>query len=351
MKKKLALALSFAMVMTMALTACGGGNKPSGSASKPEASNPAVSTPAGSVSQQPSGGLSAKDGGTSLTFTTGGDQGTYYGFGGVLGGKVGETTSTTVTAVPSGGSKANIENMDLGDAQLGFVQSDVMAYAYNGERLFDTKIDSFSTVAALYMEQVQIVTLNPDIKTVADLKGKSVSVGDQGSGVYFNAVDVLAAYDLDVEKDIKPQYLSFGDSAENLQDGKIDAAFVVAGAPTTAVTTLAASRDVYLVSLDDEHIEKLIAASPYYSKNVISKDAYGTPEDVTTVAVGAVVIARNDVSDADVYNFLYGVFENIGTLGHDKAKELDLEFASSVTAVPYHSGAVAYFADKGITVQ
>ncbi len=351
MKKKLALALSFAMVMTMALTACGGGDKPSGSTSKPEASNPAVSTPAGSVSQQPSGGLSAKDGGTSLTFTTGGDQGTYYGFGGVLGGKVGETTSTTVTAVPSGGSKANIENMDLGDAQLGFVQSDVMAYAYNGERLFDTKIDSFSTVAALYMEQVQIVTLNPDIKTVADLKGKSVSVGDQGSGVYFNAVDVLAAYDLDVEKDIKPQYLSFGDSAENLQDGKIDAAFVVAGAPTTAVTTLAASRDVYLVSLDDEHIEKLIAASPYYSKNVISKDAYNTPEDVTTVAVGAVVIARNDVSDADVYNFLYGVFENIDTLGHDKAKELSLEFASSVTAVPYHPGAVAYFADKGITVQ
>lgn len=351
MKKKLALALSFAMVMTMALTACGGGDKPSGSTSKPAASNPAVSTPAGSVSQQPSGGLSAKDGGTSLTFTTGGDQGTYYGFGGVLGGKVGETTSTTVTAVPSGGSKANIENMDLGDAQLGFVQSDVMAYAYNGERLFDTKIDSFSTVAALYMEQVQIVTLNPDIKTVADLKGKSVSVGDQGSGVYFNAVDVLAAYDLDVEKDIKPQYLSFGDSAENLQDGKIDAAFVVAGAPTTAVTTLAASRDVYLVSLDDEHIEKLIAASPYYSKNVISKDAYNTPEDVTTVAVGAVVIARNDVSDADVYNFLYGVFENIDTLGHDKAKELSLEFASSVTAVPYHPGAVAYFADKGITVQ
>lgn len=349
MKKKLALALALAMTMSLALTACGGGDKSSGgSASNPGTSNPGE--PSGTSSSQPSSGLSAKDGGTSLTFTTGGDQGTYYGFGGVLGGKVGETTSTTVTAVPSGGSKANIENMDLEDAQLGFVQSDVMAYAYNGERLFDTKIDSFSTVAALYMEQVQIVTLNPDIKTVADLKGKSVSVGDQGSGVYFNAVDVLAAYDLDVEKDIKPQYLSFGDSAENLQDGKIDAAFVVAGAPTTAVTTLAASNDVYLVSLDDEHIDKLIAASPYYSKNVISKDAYNTPEDVTTVAVGAVVIARNDVSDADVYNFLYGVFENIDTLGHDKAKELSLEFASSVTAVPYHPGAVAYFADKGITV-
>lgn len=354
MKKKLAIALSLAMIVTMALTACGpkdkggssqGGGSQGGGSSQGDGSSQGGGSQGGSQST-----LSPKDGGTSLTFTTGGDQGTYYAFGGVLGGKVGETTSTTVTAVPSGGSKSNIDTMELEDAQLGFVQSDVMAYAYNGERLFEEKVDCFSTVAALYMEQVQIVTLNPDIKTVADLKGKSVSIGDLGSGVYFNAIDVLGAYDL-TEDDIKPQYLSFGDSAENLQDGKIDAAFVVAGAPTTAVTTLAASNDVYLVSLDDEHIEKLIASSPYYSKNVISKDAYNTPEDVTTVAVGAVVIARNDVSDADVYNFLYGVFENIDTLGHDKAKELSLEFASSVTAVPYHPGAVAYFADKGITVK
>lgn len=352
MKKKLALALALVMTMSLALTACGGDQGGANSSKSAGSGSQAGGTSQTGGSQQGGdSGLAPKDGGTSLTFTTGGDQGTYYGFGGVLGGKVGETTSTTVTAVPSGGSKTNIETMDLGDAQLGFVQSDVMAYAYNGERLFDTKIDSFSTVGALYMEQVQIVTLNPDIKTVADLKGKSVSVGDQGSGTYFNAVDVLAAYGMDVEKDVKPQYLSFGDSAENLQDGKIDAAFIVAGAPTTAVTTLAASNDVYLVSMDDEHIEKLIADSPYYSKNVISKDAYGLDADVTTVAVGAVVIARNDVSDADVYNFLYGVFENIDTLGHDKAKELSLEFASSVTAVPYHPGAVAYFADKGITVQ
>jgi hypothetical protein len=291
------------------------------------------------------------DGGTSLNFTTGGDQGTYYGFGGVLAGKVGETTSTTVTAITSGGSKANIEAMEAGDAQLGFVQSDVMAYAYNGERLFDEKVDGFSTVAALYMEQVQIVTLNPDIKTVADLKGKTVSIGAAGSGVYFNAIDVLGAYDL-TENDIKPTYQSFGDSTEALQDGKIDAAFLVAGAPTTAVTSLAATKSVYLVSLDDEHIDKLIAESPYYSKNIISKDAYGTAEDVTTVAVGAVVIANDDVSEADVYNFLYGVFENLDdiTAAHAKGAELSLEFATSVTAVPYHPGAVKYFSEKGLTV-
>ena len=294
----------------------------------------------------------ALPGGTKLIFTTGGAQGTYYGFGGVLAGKVGEKTSTTVTAITSGGSKANIEAMEDGDAQLGFTQSDVGAYAYKGKRLFENKVDTFSTVANLYMEQVQIVTLDPAIKTVADLKGKNVSIGAAGSGVYFNAVDVLKAYGLDVEKDIKPTYQSFGDSVEALQDGKIDAAFIVAGAPTTAVTSLATTKKVYLVGFDDEHVLKLIAESPYYSMNVIKKDVYGTDDDTVTVAVGAVVIANDDVSETDVYNFLYGIFENVDeiTAAHAKGAELDLNFAAGYTAVPYHKGAVKYFGEKGIKV-
>ena len=242
--------------------------------------------------------------------------------------------------------------MEDGDAQLGFVQTDVGAYAYKGTRLFEEKVDNFSTVANLYMEQVQIVTLDPEIKTVADLKGKNVSVGAAGSGVYFNAVDVLKAYDLDIEKDIKPTYQSFGDSVEALQDGKIEAAFIVAGIPTTAVTSLATTKQVYLVGFDDEHILKLIAESPYYSPYTISKVVYSTPEDVKTVAVGAVVIARDDVSEVDVFNFLCGIFENKSEIAvaHAKANELDLNFAASYTAVPYHAGAVKYFAEKGIVV-
>ena len=291
-------------------------------------------------------------GGTKLIFSTGGAQGTYYGFGSVLAGKVSEVTSTTVTAITSGGSKANIEAMEDSDAQLGFVQTDVGAYAYRGMRLFEDKVTSFSTVANLYMEQVQIVTLDPKIRSVADLKGKNVSVGAAGSGVYFNAVDALKAYGLDVEKDINPTYQSFGDSVEALQDGKIDAAFIVAGAPTTAVTSLAATKKVYLVGFDDEHIKKLIVESPYYSKNVIAKDVYGTDTDITTVAVGAVVIARDDVSEADVYNFLYGVFGDVDaiTKAHAKGAELNLEFAASYSAVPYHPGAVKFFGEKGIKV-
>ena len=295
--------------------------------------------------------LSGCGGKKELTFTTGSETGTYYGFGTVLAGQISDRTKSTVTAIVGKGSKANIELMDVGDAQLGLVQSDVMSYAYEGTNLFAEKgkINSFSTVAALYMEQVQIVTLDPNIKSVADLKGKTVSVGESGSGVYFNAIDVLAAYDLTLD-DIKPTYQSFGDSTEALQDGKIDAGFIVAGAPTNAITSLATTRDVYLVELDDVHIEKLKAASPYYSKNVIPASAYGLEKDATTVAVGAVIVARNDVKDDDVYNVVSGIFESVDTLAHDKKNELSLDFAASVTSVPYHPGAAKYFAEKGLTV-
>ena len=142
----------------------------------------------------------------------------------------------------------------------------------------------------------------------------------------------------------------FADSTESLQDGKIDAAFIVAGAPTTAITSLAATQSVYLVSLDEEHIATLRETSPYYSPNTIAADVYGTPEDVTTVAVNAIVIARDDASEDDIYNFVSAIFENTGDLSHAKAAELNLEFASSVTDVPYHAGAAKYFSEKGIEV-
>lgn len=338
--------ISVLMVATMSaamLAGCGSSSSDSAATTAPAASDTKAETTAAAAPAAS---------GSELKFTTGGDQGTYYGFGSVLAGQVSGATGTKVTAITSGGSQANIEALEVGDAQLGFVQSDVMAYAYEGTNIFDgAAVTDFSTVAALYMEQVQIVTCNPDIKTVADLKGKNVSIGAPGSGVYFNAVDILGAYGL-TEDDINPTYESFGDSAESLQDGKIDAAFITAGAPTTAVTSLATSKDVYLVALDDEHIDSLIAACPYYSKNVISADTYDLPEDVTTVAVGAVVIARDDVSEDDVYNFVSTVFENVDaiTTAHAKGAELDLDFAGSVTAVPYHAGAAKYFTEKGIDV-
>ena len=314
MKKVIALLL--ALVMVFALCACGSSSK------------------------------------EALTFTTGGESGTYYAFGSVLAQYVSSNSDLSVTAITGNGSKANVEDLDAGDVQLGFCQSDVMSYAYDGTNLFAETgaVGSFS-VAALYKEQVQIVTMNPDIKTVADLKGKSVSVGAQGSGVYFNAIDVLSAYGMTLD-DIDPKYQSFGDSAESLKDKKIDAAFIVAGAPTTAIVDLSTSAQVYLVSIDDEHMDKLLASSPYYSAYTIAADVYGTPEDVQTVAVAAVVLVRDDVSDDDVYTFVSTIFDNIDAISeqHGKGAELSLEFASSMTSVPYHPGAAKYFAEKGFEV-
>lgn len=208
-----------------------------------------------------------------LRFVTGGESGTYYAFGSVIAQHATNNAGVKVVGLVGNGSQGNVQELVDGTADLAFCQSDVMAYAYNGTNLFETKMEGFSTVAALYMEQVQIVTTNPEIKTVADLAGKSVSIGSPGSGVYFNAIDVLGAYGL-TENDIKPTYQSFGDSADALKNGQIDAAFIVAGAPTTAVTDLATTKDTYLVSLDDEHIDKLLETSDYYSKTVIAKDVY-----------------------------------------------------------------------------
>ena len=331
------IALVAALCMVFALCACGSSSAPAAT-SAPAADAPAAA-PAG-----PS---------ESLTFVTGGETGTYYAFGSVIAQYVSANTNLSVTAVSGNGSKANVEDMDAGSYELGFCQSDVMSYAHDGTNIFAETgaVDSFSAVAALYMEQVQIVTMNPDIKTVADLKGKSVSIGAVGSGVYFNAIDVLGVYGM-TEADIKPVYQSFGDSAESLKDGKIDAAFIVAGAPTTAITDLATSGQVYLVSIDDEHIDQLLALSPYYSKYTVPAATYGMPDDASTVAVAAVVLARNDVSDDAVYAFVASIFENtdVITEQHAKGAELSLDFASYITDVPYHAGAARYFADKGIDV-
>ena len=169
--------------------------------------------------------------------------------------------------------------------------------------------------------------------------------------MYFNAVDVLGAYGL-TEADIKPTYQSFGDSADALKNGQIDAAFIVAGAPTTAVADLATTKSVNLVSLDDEHIAKLLESSPYYTKCVIPAETYGMAGDVTTVGVSAVVLVRDDVSEDAAYALCADIFDNAASLvdTHAKYGEISLDYGASMTAVPYHAGAAKYFAEKGFTV-
>ena len=285
-----------------------------------------------------------------LTFTTGGTAGTYYAYGNVLAQYVAGNSDVKMTAVAGNGSADNIDKLDMGVAQLGFVQNDVAYYAFNGIRIYEgDPVTSFTAIAALYTETVQLITCDPAIKSVADLKGKNVSIGSQGSGVYFNAIDFLNAYDM-TEADITPTYQSFADSAEALKDGKIDAAFVVAGAPTPAVTDLATSKDMYLVSLDDEHVAKLQEISGAYTKSIIPAGTYAKQDaDIVTVGVKATIIANEQVSEEQAYTIVKTIFEGKDNIAHDKAKELDLEYASTC-GLPYHPGAAKYFAEQGITV-
>ena len=292
-----------------------------------------------------------------MTMGTGGTAGTYYAFGGVLGQYMKNHANVDVTVVSTDGSKANIQGIAAGDYQLGTVQSDVMAYAWAGTRSFeaDGAVNSFRVIAGLYAEAVQLVTMDPSIKSVADLAGKRVSIGAPGSGVYFNAIDVLSAAGL-TENDIQAQYQSFADSADALKDGKIDAAFIVAGAPTAAITELCTTNSAYLVPIDGEIADKLMAASPFYTFYTLYTIPAGTyngqTEDVVTVTVKATLIVSADADEETVYNLTKAIFDNVAaiTAENGKGAELSIENATSGMTAPFHPGAAKYFAEQGVTV-
>lgn len=290
-----------------------------------------------------------------MMFGTGGTAGTYYSYGGVIAQYMTEYAGVKVTAVSTGASKANLQSIQDGDFQLGFTQTDVMAYAWNGTRSFenDGATHDFRVLGALYNETVQIITMNENIKSVEDLRGKSVSIGAAGSGVYFNAVDVLDAAEIGIDG-IKPQYQSFEDSKEALKDKKIDAAFIVAGAPTTAITELATTNGVYLINLDGEFREKILKECPYYAPQQIPAGTYpGIDEPTETIAVKATVVVSSYLDEDTVYNLTSAIFDHADEIAKENAKgyELNLDTATEGMTAPFHKGAAKYYAEHNIKVE
>ena len=329
MKKKLAIALSLILVFAMLFcTACGD--------KTPEKPDAPVAD----------GDLSA----INIQVGTGGTTGTYYGFCNVISTILKEKTGANLVINSSGASKANILDIADGIVDMAIVQNDVMDYAYNGTSLFekDGAIKSFSTLGAAYAEVCQIVAkADSGIKTVADLKGKKVSVGDSGSGVEFNAQQILGAYGITFE-DIDKQNLSFQASADALKDGKIDAFFCTAGAPTVAITDLATATGITLVEIDAEHLAALQKDYGFYAEYKVPAGTYkGVDADVTTVAVKATFIVSNDLDEETVYQLTKAIYENKDAYTHDKAKELSLEYAVSSISVPFHPGAEKYYKEVG----
>ena len=332
MKRRL-IAILLAALFVLALAGCGGSGNSGGTTNPTNAPAPA---------------------GEKLTMGTGGESGTYYAFGGVLANYIGQNSDLSINVVSTGGTAANITGIHNGLYDLATVQSDVSTYAYFGTNSFAESgaINDFRVLGALYAETVQIVTCNSAITSVSDLKGKSVCVGDVGSGTYFNTVDVLAAYDMTLD-DITPVYQSFGASTESIKDGKIDAAFICAGAPTNAVVDLATSKSVYLISIDDAHMAKLLASCPWYASLTIPAGTYnGFDKDAVTITVKATLVAKASLSDEAAYKIVSTIFNNTEAIAalHGKGAELSLQFATEGIAVPFHPGAAKYFAEKGITV-
>ncbi|WP_304507340.1 TAXI family TRAP transporter solute-binding subunit [Anaerotignum sp.] len=331
MKKRLVTLTALAVTAVMAFTGCGSsGNE----AAEGETNN-------------------ASAGAQELTLGTGGTTGTYYAVGGTMATVLNNVMeNVSLKVVSTGASKANILDVDEGISDIAIVQNDVMYYAYKGTDLFeaDGAFDSFSAIAGIYDETCQIIAA-PGITSIADLKGKTINVGDAGSGVEFNATQILAAYGIDINKDINKVNGSFGDAADSIKDGKIDAAFITAGAPTTAVVDLAISKDINLLTIDDEHAEALMAEYPFYTKTIIPGGTYScVPDDVQTLSVRATLIAKNDLTEDTIYEFTKALFENKEALANSNAKfaELDSNAAVQGISVPFHPGAEKYFKEIGV---
>lgn len=336
MKKKLALALVAAMIVTT-LAGCGGS---SSSASGASSASGSAAAPAASGEK------------TKITLATGSTSANYYAIGGVMSTVLNPVlTKSEINVTSTGASKANVQLLQDNEANFAILQNDVAYYASTGTDLFDGEdpYTEWGALCTIYDEVVQVFTLNPDIKSFTDLKGKTVSVGAAGSGDNFAASQIFAEFGMTFD-DVNAVYQSYSDSAEGMKDGKIDAAFCVSGAPTTALVDLAATanKPLNIITLEDEHIDGLMGNYPFYAKTVIPAGTYdGLDRDVTTVSIRAMLAARSDVPEDVVYELMTAMFDNLDSLkaGHAKFANLSIETAGDGVSIDYHPGAEKFFSE------
>lgn len=288
-----------------------------------------------------------------LTFGTGGTSGTYYPLGGELATIFEDNVDgLTVNYVESGASAENLGKIYQGEWQLGFTQSDTANNAVNGELedLDGTKIDNAGWIASLYPEAAHIIVREDSgIKTVKDLKGKKVAVGDAGSGTRAISDAILDAAGIG-ESDYTPEITDFGASTDMLADKQIDATIFVVGTPVAGLTQLAATTDVKLLGLDDDMTGKIEDGSGAESYD-IPADAYDfLDEDVPTVSVFASLVASTDqVSEDTAYGLTKALFEHTDDITLDVGKLITKDTAMlGIGEVPLHPGAEKFYKEEGI---
>jgi uncharacterized protein len=311
MKKKYILSFAVLLVLSLALAACGGSKQ--------------------------------------LTMLTGGTGGTYYPLGGEISGIISDQTDLEVTPSSSNASADNIAALAEGEADLAFTQTDVMSNAAEGVNGFEGKqVDNVLAIGSLYPETIQIVTsADSGITSVEDLAGKAVSVGAPGSGTYVNAEQILAAHGLSMD-DIDAQNLDFDESTGGIQDGNIDAAFITAGTPTGSVEGLAATNDITIVPIAQDVIDSLVAEFPYYAADTIPAGTYGLESEVTTVAVLAMLVVTDSLSEDEVYEITKAIYDNTDKITHAKGALITKDSALDGVGIDLHPGAEKYFKEEGL---
>lgn len=302
------------------------------------------------------GGCKKADTVKNYILATGGTSGTYYPYGGAVA-NIWNTNieKMNVTAQATGASKENLRLISSKEAEFGIVQNDVMDYAFYGTDMFaGQKLENIAAIGTLYPEVVQIAaSAESGIKSVADLKGKRVSVGDAGSGVEFNAKQILEGYGLTFD-DIKKSNLSFKESSDGIQNGTLDACFVTAGVPNAALQELAVAKGLVLISVDGECADYICDKYSFYTKTTIPGGTYkGSDEDVSALAIKATLAVSASLDEEIVYNLTKTLFEHQSDLAqtHAKGSELSVEKAVTGISIPFHAGAAKYFAEVGYPVQ
>jgi uncharacterized protein len=291
--------------------------------------------------------------GKTLNIVTGGTGGVYILYGAGLADVL---TKKMKVAASAQSTPASVDNMKLirdGKADLAFTLADTAYDAINGKNRFappEAKVDA-KTIAVMYSNYMHIVAkASGGINTVADLKGKRVSIGAAGSGTETKGIRILEAYGLNATTDIQPQRLGAQDSADALRDGKVDAFFFDGGLPTSAVSDLANSTAIKLIDQSDAIAKMNSKYGNFYFAAKIPKGTYKNDADVVTAGVANLLVVPSSFDAAFVKAILTTMFDNQAdlVLVHPEAKNLKLDTATQGSPIDFHQGAIDYYKTKGV---
>jgi uncharacterized protein len=292
-----------------------------------------------------------------LTVATGGTGGVWYPYGGGVAQLItGYVPGVEATAEVTAASIDNMKLLQMGRADLAFAIADALSDAYYGEGPFAEfgKVP-VRTLAVLYPHPVQLVTLEgAGIETIADLRGRIVSVGAPGSGTEILALRMLEAAGIDPDSDIRAQGLSVAESVNAIRDRKIDAFFWNSGLPAGAVLDLANTPglEMRMLRTDDvlAELQRRYGEQTYFLSEVPKETYNGMTEDIPTVGVAAVLVVAEDLDEELAYQITRTLFEQQPRLLaiHPAAEHLTLEAAIQGSPAPYHPGAVRYYREMGV---